>query len=159
MRVTRAEEYGMRLVLSLAAAGEQLTIHDLARLQRLPQTTVAKVVAALRRAGVVRAERGRNGGYELAVPPEELTVAAVVEAFHANDDDHRPCARVTDRGTLCLGQSGCGLRPVWQGLTEVIGGFLAGITVADVLEGRLPAGAELLSGADGAPAEGARNLS
>jgi DNA-binding IscR family transcriptional regulator len=60
VRVSKSEEYGIRLVMSLALSGSQLTIRELAEREGLPDTTVAKVVGRLRRAGLVEAERGRD---------------------------------------------------------------------------------------------------
>jgi len=135
VRITKFEEYGLRLVVRLAADGGQLTIRELADREGIPETTVAKVIAKLRHSNVVRAERGRNGGYELAEPAERLTVARVVEAFDDRLYDPDFCDRMAPGEAACSRASSCGLRPVWRGLTAVIGDFLAGITVADVLTG------------------------
>jgi len=135
MRITKFEEYGLRLVVRLAAHGGRLTIRELADAERIPEATVAKVIAKLRRANVVRAERGRNGGYALAQPADQLTVARVVEAFDERLYDPGFCDRMAPGDAACSRVASCGLRPVWRGLTAVIGEFLAGITVADVLSG------------------------
>jgi Rrf2 family protein len=137
VRVTKAEEYGLRLVIRLAAEGGQLTIRELADQEHLPETTVAKVVGRLRRAGVVSAERGRNGGYALTSPAKQITIARVVEAFDERIYDPAFCDRMSPGEETCAHSSSCGLRPVWRGLTAVIGDFLAGITVADVIQGGL----------------------
>ena len=135
MRVTKAEEYGVRLVMRLATSGRQLTVREIAESERLPETTVAKVIAELRRAGVVDAERGRNGGYCLAVAPDELTLAGIVAAFDEPLYDHGFCERYGPEGLPCVRSSACGLRPVWRGLTAVVSQFLSQITVADLLRG------------------------
>lgn len=135
MRVTKAEEYGLRLVIRLASEGGQLAIRELADQERLPETTVAKIVGRLRRAGVVTAERGRNGGYALSSPADRITIARVVEAFDERIYDPAFCDRMSPGNETCAHSTSCGLRPVWRGLTAVIGDFLAGITVADVIQG------------------------
>ena len=139
MRVTKAEEYGVRLVMRLATSGRQLTVREIAESERLPEPTVAKVIAELRRAGVVEAERGRNGGYCLAVSPDELTLAGVVAAFDEPLYDRGFCDRYGPEGLPCVRTSACGLRPVWRGLTAVVSQFLSQITVADLLRGDRPA--------------------
>ena len=136
MKVSKTEEYGVRLVMSLAASGGQLNIRELAAREGLPEPTVAKVVARLRRAGVVTAERGRNGGYSLSCAPDRLTLASVVAAFEQRVYDPGFCSRMTPEGATCARSAECGLRPVWSGLTEVIGDFLSSITVADLVAGR-----------------------
>ena len=133
MRITKSEEYGLRLVIRLASEGGQHTIRELADSEQLPEPTVAKVIGRLRRSGVVRAERGRNGGYSLTTPAEEITIARVVEAFDERVYDPAFCDRMSPGDEACAHSSSCGLRPVWRGLTTVIGEFLASITVADVV--------------------------
>jgi len=135
VRITKAEEYGLRLVIKLASEGGQLTIRELADQEHLPEATVAKVVGRLRRSGVVTAERGRNGGYALSRPAVEITIARVVEAFDERVYDPAFCDRMSPGEAACAHSTSCGLRPVWRGLTAVIGDFLAGITVADVVQG------------------------
>lgn len=133
MKVTKAEEYGLRLVMSLAVDGGQLTIRELAEREGLPETTVAKVIARLRKAGVVDAERGRNGGYQLAGEATELTLAHVVEAFDETMFDAGFCDRMTPGDGPCARADRCTLRPVWRSLSDVVATFLGGITVADLL--------------------------
>ncbi len=135
MRISKTEEYGLRLVMSLAAAGGQLTIRELSEREGLPETTVAKVVARLRESGLVEAERGRNGGYALTVPADRLTLARVVETFDETMFDGGFCSRMTPAGAACSRADGCGLKPVWHSLTELVSNYLAGITVADVIGG------------------------
>jgi Rrf2 family iron-sulfur cluster assembly transcriptional regulator len=135
VRITKSEEYGLRLVTRLALESGQLTIRELAVSEQLPEPTVAKVIGRLRRSGVVRAERGRNGGYSLTTPAEEITIARVVEAFDERVYDLAFCDRMSPGDEACANTASCGLRPVWRGLTTVIGEFLAGITVADVVAG------------------------
>jgi Rrf2 family protein len=138
VRITKSEEYGLRLVIRLAAEGGRLTIRQLADAEQLSEPTVAKVIGRLRSSGVVSAERGRNGGYSLTTPAEKITVARVVEAFDERMYDPEFCDRMSPGTERCSRSSNCGLRPVWRGLAAVIGEFLAGITVADVLTGGPP---------------------
>ena len=139
MRISKYEEFGLRLVAGLAQNGGRLNIRELAEHEGLPETTVAKVIARLRRCGLVEAERGRNGGYSLVRPADTITLAQVVEAFgnHVYDGDF--CGRMNPDGD-CNHDRSCGLRPVWRGLGAVIGEFLDGFTVADIVDGRSPTG-------------------
>ena len=57
MRISKAEEYGVRLVMRLAAHGRQLTVTQLAELENLPEPTVAKVLSPLRRGVTCRSVR------------------------------------------------------------------------------------------------------
>ncbi len=133
MRVSRGEEYGVRLVMDLATGPGQLTVRELATREGLPEPTVAKVVARLRRAGLVAAARGRRGGYSLTVPADRLTLDGVVRAMAGGDSRPGFCTRTGPGGGPCVHTSHCGLRPVWLGLERAIGSFLARVTVADVV--------------------------
>lgn len=137
MRISRHEEFGLRLVANLAQRGGRLNIRELAEHENLPDTTVAKVVARLRRSGLVAAERGRNGGYTLTRPAEQITLAQVVGAFGNQIYDADFCSRM-NAGKSCAHDASCELRPVWKGLGAVIGNFLEGVTVADLVCGSLP---------------------
>ncbi len=132
MRVSKVEEYGVRLVMSLAVAGRQLTVRELARRERLAEPTVAKVIARLRLAGLVKAERGRAGGYTLVRRPESITLASVLAAFGSASSLRSFCERMSPEG-LCVHIPNCTLWPVWRDLGGLIQGYLAGITVRDLI--------------------------
>lgn len=135
MRVSKSEEYGLRLVMSLATDGEQLTIRELAEREALPDATVAKVVGRLRRAGLVDAVRGRNGGYTLTRPATEISLSHVVGAFDSEVFSSDFCHTMSPGEGPCVRSADCGLKPVWRGLRTVIGNFLDGITVAELVDG------------------------
>lgn len=138
MRISKSEEYGLRLVLRLAADGGQLSIRELAEHEGLPETTVAKVISRLRQAELVVAERGRNGGYSLDRDASDITVARVVAAFDTSVYGPEFCDRMTPGDGGCAHATDCGLKPLWHGLTAVIGDFLDSVTVADIMRGSQP---------------------
>jgi len=138
VRITKHEEFGLRLVTSIARSGRQLNIRELAEHEGIPETTIAKVVARLREAGLLAAERGRNGGYSLTRAADTITLAQVVAAFGNEIYDAGFCSRMNS-GESCAHEAACGLRPVWNGLGEVIGNFLDGYTVEDIVRRTQPA--------------------
>jgi Rrf2 family nitric oxide-sensitive transcriptional repressor len=121
--------------MSLAVSGDQLTIRELAEREDLPDTTVAKIVGRLRHAGLVEAVRGRNGGYTLTRPAGEISLGTVVSAFEAEVFSSDFCHTMSPGDRPCVKSTGCGLKPVWRDLQSVIGNFLEGITVADIVAG------------------------
>jgi Rrf2 family protein len=130
--------------MTLAESGGQLTIRELAEREDLPDTTVAKIVGRLRRAGIVEAVRGRNGGYTLTRPADEISLGHVVSAFEAQVFSSDFCRTMSPGDGLCAKSPDCGLKPVWRGLRAVIGNFLDGITVADLVAGSAAPEAALL---------------
>ncbi len=144
MKISKSEEYGLRLVLALAECGDQLTIRELADREDLPDTTVAKIVGRLRQAGLVEAVRGRHGGYTLTRPAAEISLGHVVSAFEAQVFSSDFCRTMSPGDGLCSKSPDCGLKPVWRGLRTVVGNFLDGISVADVATGAARTGGPLL---------------
>ncbi len=136
MQISKTEEHGLRLVMRLAAHGGQLTVGELSEAENLPEPTVAKVLLGLRRAGLVRAERGRNGGYTLARRPEEISVGEVLESVGEPLFEGRFCQGMElPTGRACPHEDACGIRPVWQYIETMVMRVLSGTTLADVLEG------------------------
>ena len=136
MKLTRAEEQALRLAVALARRGAQVGLAELAERENLSAPLVAKVLGKLREAGLVRAVRGRRGGYELAASPEEVTVASVFRAVSPGSlvqgcfNDERQPSRPD-----CPHESDCGLRAVLGYLEGRVTRGLEGVTLADLCEG------------------------
>ena len=78
---SQTAEYALRVVASLAASGgKAATTREIAAGTRVPIGYLAKVLQSLSKAGLVRSQRGPNGGSVLARPAEELTIYDVVQA-------------------------------------------------------------------------------
>jgi Rrf2 family iron-sulfur cluster assembly transcriptional regulator len=134
LRITKAEEQALRLCLRLAAEGSQRTLAELASRENLPEPTVAKLLGQLRRGAVVAAVRGRNGGYELAGAPEEISVAQVLWALGGDPAPPHPCVSRPQSAADCPRLSDCGIRSVWRHLQERVSRLLEGTSLADLLE-------------------------
>lgn len=79
--ISQTAEYALRAIVFLAdQEGEPRTTSQIAQATQVPAGYLAKVMQSLGRAGLVRAQRGLNGGFTLAIPPTELTVLTVVNA-------------------------------------------------------------------------------
>jgi Rrf2 family protein len=76
-------EYGVRLMVELGRqpADKPISLSAVADKERLPLSYLEHLVAKLRKAGLVDSTRGAHGGYRLAMPAEEITMDAVVEAL------------------------------------------------------------------------------
>lgn len=109
---TRAE-YGVRVMVYLARRSDDqpVPLADIAEGDGLPVAYLEHLVARLRRAGLVESRRGARGGYLLARPAEEITMAEVVEALEGSiapiecisegADGHVVCSRETDADQVC----------------------------------------------------------
>lgn len=79
--ITAGVEYGLHCLLWLVDADEDLSSRELAELQGLSPTFMAKVFSKLEKGGIVRATEGVRGGYRLIRPPAEISVLQVVDAI------------------------------------------------------------------------------
>lgn len=80
--ISQTAEYALRAVVFLAERpGERHTTRTIAETAQVPPGYLAKVMQSLAQAGVVRGQRGLNGGFSLARSPREIALAEVVEAI------------------------------------------------------------------------------
>ncbi|MBX9455454.1 MAG: Rrf2 family transcriptional regulator [Rhizobium sp.] len=102
-------EYGLHTLLWLVAEHpKRASSRDLAEMQGVPAAMVAKIMPKLEKAGIVSSSDGISGGYELARPPEDVSVLAVVDAIEG-DRKLFDCKEVR-RGCVLFG----GTPPPWS---------------------------------------------
>ena len=135
VKITNNDEYGLRLALQLAASFPQaLSVSELALREAIPQPLTAKVLAKLRRGGVVQAHRGRSGGYRLASPPDRIRLDRVLACL-GQPLFHRDFCR--DHGgmaTDCVHTQECAVRPLFFHLDLLLRQFFASTTLSELLE-------------------------
>ena len=134
MKITALEEYGLRCVLRIAVESRSgpLTVGEIAGHEGLTVPYVAKLMSALREAGLVDSVRGRGGGYILTRPPSEISVEDVLGAL--GEPLFSPAYCENHPGTLdvCTHHRGCAIRSVWQVLGEMIQSVLHKTSLADL---------------------------
>src|SRR6478736_5115626 len=82
MHVTAKADYAVRAVVELANSSQKSPrkVDEVAQAQGIPVSFLENILTQLRSSGVVRSQRGPEGGYWLAKPPEELNLAHVIRA-------------------------------------------------------------------------------
>jgi Rrf2 family protein len=135
MRTTAKADYAVRAAVELAAAGELVTAEHIAQAQGIPVNFLENILRDLRRGGIVDSRRGQQGGYTLARPAEEISVADVIRAVEG------PLANVRGQPPedLEYGGSSAKLRDVWVALRASVRSVLERVTLADLARGELPA--------------------
>lgn len=138
MRITAKADYAVRAAVELAAAektGKPVKGETLAKLQGIPQNFLENILTELRRAGIIRTRRGADGGYQLARPAAEITVADVLRAVEG------PLAAVQGirPSELKYGGAAERLPEVWVALRASLRDVLEHVSIADIAKGRLPA--------------------
>ena len=130
MKLTTKGRYAVTAMLDLALHYEQgaVTLSDIARRQGISLSYLEQLFARLRRNGLVDSVRGPGGGYNLAMPPAEISVAQIVIAINENIDATR-CGGEKN----CDGQDRCLTHHLWEDLSNRIRDFLGSITLADLV--------------------------
>jgi Rrf2 family iron-sulfur cluster assembly transcriptional regulator len=123
----------------VAAPRRATCLSDIADRQEISLPYLEQLFARLRREGLVASVRGPGGGYRLARPLAEISVADVI---HAVDEPIRAVRCGANGGPGCLaGGAKCLTHGLWDALDRRIEDFLAAVTLADVVERRLEVGA------------------
>jgi Rrf2 family protein len=147
MRVSAKADYAVRAAAELAAAGEgPVKGERLAEAQDIPLQFLEHILLDLKHQGIVRARRGAKGGYWLARPAEEVTIADVVRAVEG------PIAHVQSTPPEAISYHGSAehLREVWIAVRASVRSVLEEVTLADLVSGELPAVVGDLTAAPGA---------
>jgi Rrf2 family protein len=135
MKLSSQEEYGLRCLLQLARAGEgaSLTIAEMSEREGISAPNVAKITRILRRAGLVKSTRGKDGGYTLARPAAEIRALDVLASLGGRLFDTGFCDRHAGVERHCLNTRDCSIRPVLSGLQQAVDQVLGELTLASLL--------------------------
>jgi Rrf2 family protein len=136
MHVTAKADYAVRAVVELADSSQEAPrkVDDVAQAQRIPVSFLENILTQLRSAGLVRSQRGPEGGYWLARPADELNLAQVIRAVEG------PLVGIRGQRPEEIEYVGSSesLQQVWIALRANLRKVLERVTVADVASGRLP---------------------
>lgn len=136
MRIPAKVDYAVRAMAELASRdGGPVKAEDLADAQSIPVKFLRGILTDLRRARLVTSQRGPEGGFLLARPAAEISLA---DLFRAIDG---PLATVRDQSLSAMAYTGAAeeLPVVWMAVRAGLRRVLEGVSVADLAAGRLPA--------------------
>ena len=132
IRLSKLTDYAVVMLSHMAAReGEVYTACRLATRTSVPEPTAAKILKHLAKAGILSSQRGSNGGYELARPAAEVSVAEIIVALEGpialaacvdGSDDHCGVERL------------CAMRGNWNRVNTAIRAALEDITLADMAQ-------------------------
>ena len=130
IKLSRMADYGVILMVQLARMPEQVTTAaDLAEATALPAPSVSKLLKQLSRSGLLDSHRGTKGGYAIARPSTEITVADIVSAVEG------PIALtecMTTQGAVCEIEALCPTRTNWRHINNALVEALDNVSLADM---------------------------
>ena len=136
MRISAKVDYAVRAMVQLAAAPVESPVkaEDIANAQDIPLKFLLGILNDLKRAYLVRSQRGAEGGYSLMRPADEITLADVIRVIDG------PLANVHDQSLSDLRYAGPAkpLREVWMAVRASLRSVLETTTLADLVAGSLP---------------------
>jgi len=135
MRLSARADYALRAAIELAAAQDgHVTAEQLATAQNIPGKFLETILTQLRRAGLVRSQRGPDGGFWLARPAKEITLADIIRAI----DGQLVGVRGERPENIEYPGAAAPLQRVWIALRANERAVLETVALADIVSGDLP---------------------
>jgi len=135
MRLSARADYALRAAIELASAsGTHVTAEQLARAQHIPGKFLEAILTQLRRAGLIRSQRGPEGGFWLARPAEDISLADIIRAIDGQ------LVGVRGERPENIGYIGAAepLQSVWIALRANERAILEEVSLAHIVNGKLP---------------------
>ena len=131
MRLNTKMRYGTRAMLDLALRSGQgmVSLSEIAQSQEISEKYLESLFAALRAAGLVRSQRGAQGGYALAREPKAITLRELFAVLES-PEPYVPC---TDDHSTCHRWAGCVTQEVWAEMYAASMEVLESTTLADLV--------------------------
>jgi len=135
VRLSKRGEYGLRALQDLAAHYGEGPVRnkDLAGRNNVPPRFLEQILLTLKHGRIVHSRKGPRGGYYLARPPHQITLAEVVRLLDGplapiscvSETAYEPCG--------CPDMEACGLRQVMKEIRDVVAGIMESTTLADLV--------------------------
>jgi Rrf2 family transcriptional regulator, iron-sulfur cluster assembly transcription factor len=131
MRLTTKGRFAVTAMLDLAlhANDGPVTLANISERQKISLSYLEQLFGKLRRNELVQSVRGPGGGYNLAKPAAQLNVADIIVAVEEQLD-----SRQCEGREPCMGEKRCMTHDLWESLNDTVLNFLAGVTLADLVQ-------------------------
>ena len=139
MKISTKGRYALRMLLDLAMYGKEdyVALKDIAERQDISKKYLEQIVPLLNKSGLLKTNRGYQGGYMLSRSPDSYTVGEILRISEGN---LCPVACLQYEPNDCPRAGQCMTLPVWQGLYKTITDYLDGITLQDIIDNYINSG-------------------
>ena len=133
MRISTKGRYTLRMMIDLAEhySDDLISLRDIAEMQEISKKYLEQIVPMLNKSGMLKTNRGYQGGYMLAKEPSNYTVGDILRI---TEGSLAPVACAEQNPVECERAHDCMTLPLWQGLYKTICDYLDGITLQDLLD-------------------------
>lgn len=124
--------FAIQMMVDMAAyeSDGNVKIKDISRRQNISVKYLEQIITVLSKAGLVKGERGPQGGYRLGVRPDSITAGAIVRLMEG--DQQEPAS--SDAGAECPWIAQCVNLGLWARIDESVDSILDGTTISDLIE-------------------------
>lgn len=132
MKISTRGRYALRLLVDLAEHRDEgfVALKDVAKRQDISKKYLEQIVSVLNKPGILKTNRGYQGGYQLAKAPEKYTVGDILRI---TEGGLAPVACLDQEENMCERSSFCATLFIWEGLYKVVNNYLDSITLQDIL--------------------------
>jgi Rrf2 family protein len=136
MKLSANEEYGLRCLVRIGYAGEKgsITIPEMSQAEGFSPAYAAKILRVLRKGGFVKAARGKEGGYTLARPADQIVIADVMECLGGRLFESSFCESHSGQVAICTRSVDCSVRSLWRAVQVAVDHVLHKATLRDLLQ-------------------------
>jgi Rrf2 family protein len=132
MKLTKKGQYGTRamVILGLNYGVGPISADEISRQENISRLYLEKLLMKLRSAGLVKSQRGVNGGFELTKKPEDISLFEILTVL---DEGVEPVVCIlNDDGSCCCKAKLCVTRDVWRTINNSIQQVLKSVTLAEM---------------------------
>ncbi len=129
MKFNTKIRYGLRMLIAIAQNGQLVNTTELGKTMRVSPKYLRKLAGPLEKAGLIQSLQGIYGGYQLARPPEDITLQSLMDAF-----DERVSLSDCLLGKQCELKDTCLASQVWEMLEKTLQEQFLPISLRDILQ-------------------------
>lgn len=136
MKISAQEEYGLRCLLHIGRMTEMggTSISAISKAEQISPSNTAKLVRILRMNGLVESMRGKDGGYMLAKPAEEINLSEVLDALGGKLFNVGFCDHFSGEADSCVHINHCTVRSFWCAIQSVLDHVMGNTTLASLMD-------------------------
>jgi Rrf2 family protein len=137
--ISQKARYALRALIALSRAEGSMMIADIAKQQQIPRKFLEQILLDLKNNGIVTSRRGRLGGYELLMPPDQITFGRILRLVDGPVAPLPCLSRIAYRRcTDCKTEANCEIRRVFARVAEAVRDVLDRTTIKDALNDAWP---------------------
>lgn len=133
--ISQKARYALRALIALARAEDSMMIAEIAEHQQIPRKFLEQILLDLKHQGIVASRRGRLGGYDLLMPPDQITFGRVLRIVDGPIAPLPCLSRMAyKRCADCKSETACEIRRVFARVAESARDVLDRVTIAQAID-------------------------